>query len=105
MITVQKLNLEKIEEEIKKPDFELLLKDGYEIAAYIPVIDESKPILVVVLIKREKTEDTNELSIINTILPKAESIDLTLAKINNREVVFQILVIGVLIVNLIPYIF
>lgn len=53
MITY-KLNMENLEEELKDIKFTSLLEKNYEIVAYIPVIDENKPVLIILLEKKKK---------------------------------------------------
>ena len=53
MITY-KLDMENLEEELKDVKFTSLLEKNYEIVAYIPVIDENKPVLIVLLEQNKK---------------------------------------------------
>jgi len=53
MITY-KLDMENLEEELKDIKFTSLLEKNYEIVAYIPVIDENKPVLIVLLEQNKK---------------------------------------------------
>ena len=53
MITY-KLEMENLEEELKDVKFTSLLEKNYEIVAYIPVIDENKPVLIVLLEQNKK---------------------------------------------------
>jgi hypothetical protein len=54
MITY-KLNIENLEKELKDIKFTSLLEKNYEIVAYIPVIDENKPMLIVLLDKKQQS--------------------------------------------------
>lgn len=53
MLTSLKLNLENLEEDLKDPKIETMMKDGWKIVSYVPVIDKDTPVLLVILVKDE----------------------------------------------------
>lgn len=66
MITY-KLKIEKLEEEVKSESFTSLLEKGYKVIAYIPVIDNNEPTLIVMMNK-----EINQLDEIININSKIE---------------------------------
>lgn len=53
MLTSLKLNLENLEEDLKDPKISTMMKDGWKIVSYVPVIDKDTPVLLVILVKDE----------------------------------------------------
>jgi hypothetical protein len=66
--TIYKVELEKFDEEIKKPEFKLLLEQGYQIIMYIPVLDQNKPVVILLMAQNpdsqllEVTKQLNKIS-------------------------------------------
>tara|TARA_B100000282_G_C31624541_1_gene440942 strand:+ start:256 stop:528 length:273 start_codon:yes stop_codon:yes gene_type:complete len=53
MLTSIKLNLENLEEDLKKPEVTNMINNGWKIVSYVPVIDKDSPVLLVILSKEE----------------------------------------------------
>ena len=70
MITKYSINLENIDTELEKPEFKLLMNEGWEVVTSVPVIDDNTPTLIMVL---KKKESSNE--IMKEILDQMKSVN------------------------------
>lgn len=88
MLTSVKLNLENLEEDLKDPKIESMMKDGWKIVSYVPVIDKDTPVLLVILIK-----DQNDISELNR----------SVTKYNNKSLILLVILCISTIANIILY--
>ena len=88
MITSLKLNLENLEEDLKDPKLTEMMKNGWKIVSYVPVIDKDTPVLLVILVKDE-----------NGIL----EINKSLSKYKNQSLFLLLILCIATITNIILY--
>jgi hypothetical protein len=61
MITKYIMKIEDLESELKKPEFESLINDGWKIVMSLPVIDNNNPILIIFLKKESNPNIQNDI--------------------------------------------
>ena len=88
MITSLKLNLENLEEDLKKTEVTTMINSGWKIVSYVPVIDKDTPVLLVILVK-----DNNDIS----------ELSRSVTNYNNKSLILLLILCLSTITNIILY--